>query len=127
MVASLPFGTLRLNSFAALRPRMLRFCFSERNGRFAIEFGGLKSQCGQSDENSSWLSALTASNVASVSFKLLVSSGCEVKNISRMYSLGRRFKSGASELRIRYSLSSRCIRNGTQARPLSIQITLSFG
>ena len=44
-----------------------------------------------------------------------------------MYSLGSRFRSGASDDRIRYSWSSRCIRNGTQASPLSIQSTFSFG
>ena len=70
MFASLPFGTLILNSFAALRPRMLRLSCSVRNGRLAIELGGSKSQCGQSDEKRSWLSALIASNVASVSFEV---------------------------------------------------------
>ena len=44
-----------------------------------------------------------------------------------MYSLGLRLSSGASDVRIMNSLSSRCIRNGTQASPLSIQIVLSFG
>ena len=40
-----------------------------------------------------------------------------------MYSLGGRLRSGASDERMKYSLSSRCIMNGTQASPLSIQIT----
>src|SRR6476660_7208337 len=44
-----------------------------------------------------------------------------------MYSLGLRLSSGHSDVRIMYSESSRCITNGTQARPLSIQITLSLG
>ena len=44
-----------------------------------------------------------------------------------MYSLGRRLSSGASDERIMYSESSRCIRNGTQASPLSIQSSFSFG
>src|SRR6202023_3378624 len=47
--------------------------------------------------------------------------------MSRMYSLGFFLSTGASEGRIMYSWSSRCIRNGTQARPDSIQTTGSFG
>src|ERR1700691_5336093 len=47
--------------------------------------------------------------------------------MSRMYSEGFFFKSGASDGRSMYSWSSRCIRNGTQARPDSIQITGSLG
>ena len=47
--------------------------------------------------------------------------------MSCMYSLGLRLSSGASEERIMYSESSRCIRNGIQASPLSIHITLSLG
>ena len=44
-----------------------------------------------------------------------------------MYSLGLRFSSGASDVRIMYSLSRRCIMKGSQARPDSIQTTLSLG
>ena len=44
-----------------------------------------------------------------------------------MYSLGRRLSSGASDVRFTYSWSSRCIRNGTQARPLSTHTTLRSG
>ena len=44
-----------------------------------------------------------------------------------MYSLGSFLSSGHSDGRIMYSLSSRCIRNGTQATPPSIHIVLSFG
>src|SRR5476651_1693444 len=47
--------------------------------------------------------------------------------MSRMYSLGFFLSSGHSEGRSMYSWSSRCIRNGTQARPDSIQTTGSFG
>src|SRR5260221_3414288 len=47
--------------------------------------------------------------------------------MSRMYSDGFFFKSGASEGRSMYSWSSFCIRNGTQARPDSIQTTGSLG
>src|SRR5713101_4639087 len=47
--------------------------------------------------------------------------------MSCMYSLGRRLSSGHSDVRIMYSESSRCMRKGTQASPLSIQITLSLG
>ena len=36
-------------------------------------------------------------------------------------------RAGASEERIMYSLSSRCIMNGSQASPLSIHSTFSFG
>ena len=39
----------------------------------------------------------------------------------------RRLSSGASEVRLRYSWSRRCIRNETDARPLSTQMTLSLG
>ena len=45
----------------------------------------------------------------------------------RMYSLGKRLSAGASHERIMYSWSSRCIRNGTHARPLSTQTCLSLG
>src|SRR5262249_54111738 len=72
---SLRGGTVRLNSFAALRPRMLRFACAERNGKVVIEAGRSKSQCGQSEANSSWVSALIASKVASVSFMFERSSG----------------------------------------------------
>ena len=89
---------------------MLRFAWAERNGKLVIEPGRSKSQCGQSDANSSWVSALIASKVASVSLRFERSSGWLVKYMSRMYSLGRRRKSGASEERIMYSWSSRCIR-----------------
>ena len=44
-----------------------------------------------------------------------------------MYSLGIFFSAGASDERIMYSLSKRCIMNGTQARPLSTHSTFSFG
>ena len=44
-----------------------------------------------------------------------------------MYSLNFIFNIGASLLRMRYSLSKRCIMNGTQARPDSIQMIFSFG
>jgi hypothetical protein len=44
-----------------------------------------------------------------------------------MYSLGSRLSIGASQVRIWYSWSSRCIRNGIQASPLSIHSTFSFG
>src|SRR5271163_4397963 len=44
-----------------------------------------------------------------------------------MYSLGSRRSCGASDGRIMYPSSSRCIRNGTQASPLSTQIGLSLG
>ena len=44
-----------------------------------------------------------------------------------MYSLGFILSIGASLLRMRYSLSKRCIKNGTHAKPDSIQITFSFG
>ena len=44
-----------------------------------------------------------------------------------MYSLGSLFSIGASQDRIWYSWSSRCIRYGIQASPLSIQSTFSFG
>src|SRR5437588_260302 len=44
-----------------------------------------------------------------------------------MYSLGGRLSSGASEVRLRYSWSRRCIRNGTHASPLSTQITFNPG
>jgi hypothetical protein len=71
--------------------------------------------------------SIDCSIVAWVSFRLLVSSGWLVKYISRTYSLGRRRSSGASEERIIYSESSRCIMKGTQARPLSTQITFNFG
>src|SRR5215471_19329843 len=47
--------------------------------------------------------------------------------MSRMYSDGFFFRTGASDGRSMYSWSSFCIRNGTQARPDSIQITGSFG
>ena len=47
--------------------------------------------------------------------------------MSRMYSLGFFLSSGHSDGRIMYSWSSRCIRNGTQASPDSIQITGSLG
>src|SRR5262249_60847551 len=42
-------GTSRLNSRAALRPRMLRLACSLRNGSLVMELGASKSQCGQSD------------------------------------------------------------------------------
>src|ERR1700728_5123488 len=89
--------------------------------------GTSKSQCGQSEEYSSCVSAWTALNVASSRCGIVTSSGCDVKYISEIYSLGNRFSSGASDCRIRYSWSSRCIMNGTQASPLSIQINFSFG
>ena len=44
-----------------------------------------------------------------------------------MYSLGSRLSDGHSELRIRYSLSSRIISHGTQAIPDSIQMVLRLG
>src|ERR1700758_4074056 len=47
--------------------------------------------------------------------------------MSRIYSDGFFFKSGASDGRSMYSWSSRCIRNGIQARPDSIQITGNLG
>ena len=47
--------------------------------------------------------------------------------MSVMYSPGSFFSAGHSDERIRYSLSSRWIMNGSHARPLSIQITLSLG
>src|SRR6267154_453905 len=47
--------------------------------------------------------------------------------MSRMYSDGFFFKSGASDGRSLDSWSSFCIRNGTQARPDSIQTTGSLG
>src|SRR5579883_1243180 len=121
------FGTSRLNNRAAFKPKILRFASSSRNGSVVIALGRSKSQCGQSDANSSCVLALIASNVASVSFKFERSSGWLVKYISWMYSLGRRLSSGASDDRIIYSESSRCIRNGTQASPLSIHTTFSFG
>src|SRR5215510_12477825 len=55
--------TSRLNSRAALSPRMLRLACSERNGKVVIEDGGSKSQCGQSEANRSCVSALIASMV----------------------------------------------------------------
>ena len=42
-------GTSRLKRRAALRPRMLRFACSPRNGRWRKMLGRSKSQCGQSD------------------------------------------------------------------------------
>ena len=42
-------GTSSPNSFAALKPRMLRLACSSRNGSLVIELGASKSQCGQSD------------------------------------------------------------------------------
>src|SRR5262249_46736926 len=98
-----------------------------RNGRVVIELGRSKSQCGQSDANNSWVSALIAAKVASVRFILERSSGWLVKYISLIYSLGGLRSSGASDERIMNSEPSRCMRNGTQASPLSIQITLSRG
>ena len=92
-----------------------------------IELGGSKSQCGQSEANSSCVSAFMASKVDSSSFMLLLSSGWEVKYISRMYSLGGRLSMGASHTRIMNSWSSRCMMKGTQASPLSTQTSLSFG
>ena len=68
-----------------------------------------------------------ASNVASNSFMLVRSIGWQVKYISPMYSLGGLFRFGASDDRIMYSLSSRCIMNGSQDRPDSIQTTGSLG
>ena len=47
--------------------------------------------------------------------------------MSVMYSLGSFFRPGASDERIRYSLSRRCIMNGIHATPLSVQMTSSFG
>src|SRR5271167_1893402 len=44
-----------------------------------------------------------------------------------MYSLGSLRSKGASDWRIRYSWSSRCIMNGNHAKPLSIQMTFRFG
>src|ERR1700716_962860 len=44
-----------------------------------------------------------------------------------MYSLGLRLSSGHSDVRSLYSELSRCMANGIQASPLSIQITLSLG
>src|SRR5262249_59617566 len=41
--------TSRLNSRAALSPKMLRLACSERKGRVVIALGGSKSQCGQSE------------------------------------------------------------------------------
>ena len=106
---------------------MLRLARSLRNGRLVIEFGRSKSQCGQSEANNSCVSAWIASSVASVSLRFERSSGWLVKYMSAMYSLGRRLSSGASDDRIMYSESSRCIRNGTHASPLSIHSTLSLG
>src|SRR5271170_2228736 len=51
-------GTSRLNSRAALKPRMLRLARSSRNGSVVIELGRSKSQCGQSEANKSCVSAL---------------------------------------------------------------------
>ena len=96
-------------------------------GSSEITVGRSKSQCGQSDAYSSWVGALIDSNVASNSFMLVRSIGWQVKNISAMYSLGRRLRWGASDERIRYSLSSRCCMNGTQASPDSIHSTGSLG
>src|SRR5713226_6166620 len=90
--------------------------------------GRSKSKCGQSDENNSWVSALIISMVTCNAFMLLVSIGCVVyQQCSRMYSLGTRLSSGASDGRIRYWSSRRCMRNGTQASPLSTQIDFNFG
>ena len=47
--------------------------------------------------------------------------------MSVMYSPGSFFSPGHSDERIMYSLSSRWIMNGSQASPLSIQISLSLG
>ena len=44
-----------------------------------------------------------ALNVASIMCGMVTSSGCDVKYMSAMYSLGSRFSSGASDCRIRYS------------------------
>src|SRR3954463_796867 len=44
-----------------------------------------------------------------------------------MYSLGGALSSGASDVRLRYSWSSCCMRNGTHASPLSTQITFRRG
>src|SRR5216683_5910083 len=90
--------------------------------------GRSKSKCGQSDANNSCVSALIISMVTCNAFMLLVSIGCVVyQQCSRIYSLGTRLSIGASDGRIRYWSSSRCIRNGTQASPLSTQIDFSFG
>src|SRR5262249_36953834 len=74
-LASLCFGTSNPNSLAALRPRILRLACAFRNGNEVMELGRSKSQCGQSDANSNWVSALIASNVASVSLRFERSSG----------------------------------------------------
>ena len=62
---------------------MLRFACSLRNGSVVIALGRSKSQCGQSEANNSCVSALIASNVASVSLRFERSSGWLVKYISR--------------------------------------------
>src|SRR4051794_6366439 len=61
--------TGRLNSRAALSPRMLRLACSDRNGSVVTDDGGSKSQCGQSDANSSCVSAFMDSIVACVSLR----------------------------------------------------------
>src|SRR5262249_24482639 len=68
-------STGRLETAAALRPRMLRFACSDRKGMLVMALGGSKSQCGQSDANNNWVSARIVSKVASSSFRLLFSSG----------------------------------------------------
>ena len=55
------------------------------------------------------------------------SMGWVVKYMSWIYSLGSFFRFGASDDRMRYSLSRRCIMNGTQATPLSVQMTSRLG
>src|SRR5690606_28114416 len=90
--------------------------------------GVSKSKCGQSDEYRSWLSALIMSKVHCSALRLLVSSGWLVyQQDDRMYSLGSFLSNGASDWRIMNWSSSRCIRNGTQASPLSTHRLFSPG
>src|SRR4029450_12635303 len=63
-------GTSSPNSWAALRPGMLRLASSLRDGSLVIELGASKSQCGQSDAQSNCGSALRASEADWATFML---------------------------------------------------------
>src|SRR6516225_827595 len=65
--------------------------------------------------------------VCSIAPRTWIYIGYDEYYMPRMYSLALFLSSGHSEGRIMYSRSWRCIRNGTQARPDSIQITGSLG
>src|SRR5215210_8172695 len=68
----------RLKMRAAFSPRIFRLACSDRNGRSRISLGRSKSKCGQSDANSSWVSALIMSSVHSRPLRLVASIGCVV-------------------------------------------------